>query len=119
MPEALPSGHAPPVVIRAWFELWQIECQYCQTPFSPPGATKLTRCNPAREDPAWFESLRPPARAGAQLLANFVRRPFSVGVSPITVLRLLSMRFDASRFAHVGIQPGVIHQACWRGGQPA
>ena len=90
-----------PVAIRAWFELWQIECQHCQTPFSPPGAAKLTRCNPTREEPAWFESLRPAARAGARLLANFARRPYADGISPITVLRLLSMRFDAVRFAHL------------------
>jgi hypothetical protein len=86
-------------VIRAWCELWQIECQHCQTPFSPPGAAELTRCNPARDDPAWFEGLRPAARAGARLLAKFARRPLAA-ISPISVLRLLSMRFDADRFAH-------------------
>jgi hypothetical protein len=71
-----------PVAIRAWFEFWQIECPHCQTPFSPTGAAKLTRCNPVREDPAWFESLRPAARTGARLLAKFARRPFGTAFSP-------------------------------------
>lgn len=64
-----------PVAIRAWFEFWRIECQHCELPFSPAGTANLARCNPVREHPAWFESLRPTARAGARLLAKFVRRP--------------------------------------------
>jgi hypothetical protein len=56
-----------PVTIRAWFEFWQIECERCRTPFSPTGRPNLTRCNPAREEPVWFESLRPAARVGARL----------------------------------------------------
>jgi hypothetical protein len=90
-----------PVAIRAWFEFWQIECPHCQTPFSPTGAAKLTRCNPVREDPAWFESLRPAARTGARLLAKFARRPFGTAFSPVIILRLLSLRFDAARFLHM------------------
>ena len=89
-----------PVRIRAWFEYWEIECAHCRTPFSPPGGAKLTRCNPAREEPVWFESLRPAARVGARLLANFAMRPITAGFSPVTILRLLSMRFDAIRFAN-------------------
>lgn len=84
------------VAIRAWFEFWRIECQHCKLPFSPAGAANLARCNPVREHPAWFESLRPTARAGARLLAKFARRPYEGGISPTTVLRLLSMRFDAA-----------------------
>lgn len=61
---------------------------------------KLTRYNPAREDPVWFESLRPAARTGARLLASFSRRPHHGEISPIIVLQLLSTRFDAIRFAH-------------------
>jgi hypothetical protein len=88
-----------PVAIRAWFEFWQIECEHCRMPFSPPGAARLARCNPAREDPLWFESLRPAARAGARSLVDFARRPFAAGFSPVAILRLLSMRFDAIRSA--------------------
>ncbi|MEA2730313.1 MAG: hypothetical protein QOD56_2613 [Gammaproteobacteria bacterium] len=88
-----------PVTIRAWFEFWQIECEHCGTPFSPSGRPNLTRCNPAREEPVWFESLRPAARVGARLLANFACRPLMPGFSPLTILQLLSMRFDAIRFA--------------------
>jgi hypothetical protein len=89
-----------PVRIRAWFEYWEVECAHCRTPFSPPGSAKLTRCNPAREEPVWFESLRPAARAGARLLANFAARRLKFSFSPLTILRLLSMRFDAIRFAN-------------------
>ena len=89
-----------PVRIRAWFEYWEVECAYCRTPFSPPGAAKLTRCNPVREEPVWFESLRPAARAGARLLADFAVRGRKAGFSPVTILRSLSMRFDAIRFAN-------------------
>jgi hypothetical protein len=89
-----------PVVIRAWFEFWQIECASCGLPFSSPGRLRLDRANPAREDPLWFESLRRAARAGARRLADFARRPFSAGWSPLTVLRLLSMRFDAILFTN-------------------
>ena len=83
-----------PVAIRAWFEFWQIECDNCGSPFSPAGAPKLNRVNPAREEPLWFESLRRSARIGARKLADFVRRPFTTGWSPVIILRLLSMRFD-------------------------
>jgi hypothetical protein len=86
-----------PVAIRAWFEFWRIECQHCELPFSPAGAANLDRCNPVREHPTWFEGLRPAARAGARLLAKFARRPYEGGISPTSVLRLLSMRFDAAR----------------------
>ncbi len=88
-----------PITLRAWFEFWQIECERCRTPFSPTGRPNLKRCNPAREEPVWFESLRPAARQGARLLANFARRPLIAGSSPVAILRLLSMRFDAIRFA--------------------
>ena len=88
-----------PVAIRAWFEFWQIECSSCGRPFSPPGAPRLDRVNPTREEPLWFESLRRAARIGARKLADFGRRPFGTGWSPVTILRLLSMRFDAVAFA--------------------
>jgi hypothetical protein len=88
-----------PVKIRAWFEFWQIECAHCRSPFSPAGRPDLTRCNPAREEPVWFESLRPAARIGARLLANFARHPFRPRFSPVATLQLLSMRFDATRFS--------------------
>jgi hypothetical protein len=52
-------------------------------------------CQMLREHPAWVESLRPTARAGARLLAKFARHPYEGGISPATVLRRLSMRFDA------------------------
>lgn len=97
-----------PVAIRAWFEYWQIECEHCRMPFSPLGAAKLTRCNPAREEPVWFESILPAARAGARLLADFAQRPFIAGFSPVTILRLLSMRFDAIQFANT---PTALHSA--------
>jgi hypothetical protein len=87
-----------PVTIRAWFEFWQIECGHCRTPFSPTGRPNLTRCNPAREEPAWFEGLRPAARVGARLLEDFARRPLTSRFPPVAVLQLLSMRFDAIRF---------------------
>lgn len=95
-----------PVAIRAWFEFWRIECQHCELPFSPAGTANLARCNPVREHPAWFESLRPTARAGARLLAKFVRRPYEGGISPTIVLRLLSMRFDAVRLPNQGLTDG-------------
>ena len=88
-----------PVTIRAWFEFSQIECEHCRTPFSPTSRPSLTRCNPAREEPVWFESIRPPARVGARLLADFARRPLTSRFSPVAILQLLSMRFDAIRFA--------------------
>ena len=62
-----------PVAIRAWFEYWQIECEHCGTPFSSLGPPNLTRCNPAREEPVWFESIRPAARLGAHSLEHFAR----------------------------------------------
>lgn len=87
------------VAIRAWFEFWQIECGGCGRPFSPAGPPRLGRVNPAREEPLWFESLRRAARIGARKLADFARRPFTTGWSPMIILRLLSMRFDAVAFA--------------------
>jgi hypothetical protein len=87
------------VAIRAWFEFWQIECGSCGRPFSPAGAPRLDRVNPTREEPLWFESLREAARIGARKLADFARRPFVTGWSPMIVLRLLSMRFEAVAFA--------------------
>lgn len=84
-----------PVAIRAWFEFWQIECDSCGRPFSPAGAPKLDRVNPARDEPLWFEDLRRAARIGARKLADFARRPFAAGWSPVIILRLLSMHFDA------------------------
>ena len=89
-----------PVAIRAWFEFWQIECGSCGRAFSPAGAPKLDRVNPAREEPLWFESLRRAAQIGARKLADFARRPFATGWSPVIILRLLSMRFDAVAFAN-------------------
>jgi hypothetical protein len=89
-----------PVAIRAWFEFWQIECSSCGRPFSPAGGPRLDRVNPAREEPLWFESLRKAARIGARKLADFARRPFATGWSPVIILRLLSMRFDAVAFAN-------------------
>jgi hypothetical protein len=88
-----------PVAIRAWFEFWQIECGSCGRPFSPTGTPKLDRVNPAREEPLWFEDLRRAARIGARKLAEFARRPFATGWSPVVILCLLSMRFDAVAFA--------------------
>lgn len=87
-----------PVAIRAWFKFWSIECDHCGTPFTPPGAPKLDRVNPAREEPLWFHDIRNEARSGARRLADFARRPFRTGWSPLTILRLLSMRFDAVAF---------------------
>jgi len=87
-----------PVAVRAWFEFWSIECERCGTPFTPPGPPKLDRVNPAREEPLWFEGLRNTARIGARQLADFARRPFTTGWSPLIILRLLSMRFDAVAF---------------------
>ena len=97
-----------PVAIRAWFEFWQIERGNCGIPFSPPGAARLDRVNPAREEPLWFESLRQAGRVGARRLADFARRPFTADWSPMTILRLLSMRFDAVQFA---CSPGQSHEA--------
>jgi TniQ len=87
------------VAIRAWFEYWQIECGSCGRPFSPAGTPRLDRVNPACEEPLWFESPRSAARIGARKLADFARRPFATGWSPVIILRLLSMRFDAVAFA--------------------
>jgi hypothetical protein len=88
-----------PVAIRAWFEFWQIERGGCGRPFPPAGGPRLDRVNPAREEPLWFESLRKAARIGARKLADFARRPFGTGWSPVIILHLLSMRFDAVAFA--------------------
>ena len=63
------------------------------------GAPRLDRVNPTREEPLWFESLRRAARIGVRKLADFGRRPFGTGWSPVIILRLLSMRFDAVAFA--------------------
>ena len=84
------TAHAPSVVLRAWFEFWQIECQACQRPMSSPGSPILDRCNPAREHPNWFSGIMPTARRGAVRLHAFARRPFNVALSPVAVLRLLS-----------------------------
>lgn len=81
-----------PVAIMAWFEYWRIECQQCRLPFSAPGRPNLNRSNPAREDPEWFGQILPFARRGATLLAAFARRPHRALVSPVAILRLLSMR---------------------------
>jgi hypothetical protein len=35
------------------------------------------------------------------LLAKFARRPFGTACSPVIILRLLSLRFDAARFLHM------------------
>ena len=87
-----------PVSIRAWFELWSIECDQCATTFAPPGPPRLDRVNPAREEPLWFEGIRNAARIGARKLADFARRPFMRGWSPTILLRLLSMRLNAGLF---------------------
>lgn len=77
----------------------KVECTSCGSPFSPAGTPRVDRVNPAREEPLWFESLRGAARIGARKLADFARRPFATGWSPLIVLRLLSMRFGAVAFA--------------------
>lgn len=79
------------VTIMAWFEYWRIECQQCNLPFSNPGGPTLNWSNPAREEPEWFNRILPFARRGAAQLATFVRRPHHSLVSPVAVLRLLSM----------------------------
>jgi hypothetical protein len=83
---------AEPVAIKAWFEYWQIECQQCTLPFSPPAGTNINRCNPAREEPEWFGQILPSARRGAAQLKRFVLTRHRPSVSPIAILRLLSMR---------------------------
>jgi hypothetical protein len=81
-----------PVAIKAWFEYWQIECQQCALPFSSPGGPNLNRCNPAREELEWFGQIMPLARRGAAQLKAFVRTPYRPSISPVSILRLLSMR---------------------------
>jgi hypothetical protein len=81
-----------PVAIKAWFEYWQIECQQCALPFSAPGGPNLNRSNPAREEPEWFGQIMPLARRGAAQIKAFARMPYSASVSPVAILRLLSMR---------------------------
>ena len=88
-----------PVVIMAWFEYWRIECPLCRIPFSPNDGPKLDRCNPVREEPNWFAQILPYARRGAAQLATFVRQPYGSSVSPVSILRLLSMRLTHSAFA--------------------
>lgn len=83
-----------PVAIMSWFEYWRIECQQCSLLFSNPGGPKLNWANPAREEPEWFSRILPFARKGAAHMATFVRRPHRSLVSPLAVLRLLSMRLD-------------------------
>jgi TniQ len=83
---------AEPVAIKAWFEYWQIECQQCMLPFSPPGGTNIYRCNPAREEPEWFGRILPFARKGAAQVKRFVIKPHRALVSPLAILHLLSMR---------------------------
>jgi len=81
-----------PVAIKAWFEYWQIECSQCRTPFESLVRPDLRRCNPAREDPEWFNQLLPAAKAGGARLAGFARRPLNVALAPTAVLNLMSMR---------------------------
>ena len=83
-----------PVTIMALFEYWRIECQQCSLPFSDPGGPKLKWSNPAREEPEWFKRILPFARQGAAQLVTFVRRPDRSLLSPVAVLRLLSMRLN-------------------------
>ena len=52
----------------------------------------LRRCNPAREDPEWFNQILPAARVGGARLALFARRPLGVALAPTAILNLLSMR---------------------------
>lgn len=85
-----------PVAIMAWFENWRIECQHCALPFSSSGRPNLLRSNPAREAPNWFARILPCARRGAAQLASFVRQPYRARVSPVAILRLLSMPLDLS-----------------------
>jgi len=80
-----------PVAIKAWFEYWQIECRQCALPFSSPGGPNLNRSNPAREQPEWFSQILPSAQRGASQLKAFIRTPHRASVSPLAILRLLSM----------------------------
>ena len=84
------ASYAHPVVLRAWFEFWRVECQACQSLLSSLRKLVLDRCNPAREYPNWFSGIMPAARRGADRLHAFARRPFSVMPSPVAVLCLLS-----------------------------
>jgi hypothetical protein len=85
-----------PVAIKAWFEYWQIECQQCALPFSAPGGPNLNRSNPAREEPEWFGQIMPLARRGAARVKAFAHTPYGASVSPVAILRLLSMHLAPS-----------------------
>lgn len=99
-----------PVAIMAWFEYWRIECQQCGIPFSAPGGPNLNWSNPAREEPDWFSQILPLARRGAANLASFVRRPYRPLVSPVAILRLLSMRLCT--FTEITPPPAWTHRHC-------
>jgi TniQ len=90
-----------PIAIKAWFEFWQIECEFCRIPFASAAKLNLRRGNPAREHPAWFCQLLPAARVGGRQLAEFARRPLGVELEPTAVLSLLSLQLGADAYSAV------------------
>ena len=96
----MPPLPGRPVVIKAWFRHWQVECARCRAPFESVVRPNLRLRNPAREDPEWFGHILPAAKAGGARLADFARRPLGVTLSPVAVLNLLSMRLDVSPHAN-------------------
>ena len=54
------AGSAELVSVKAWFEIWKIECRFCCTPLSSPRGPRLRQCIPAREMPHWFAQIRAP-----------------------------------------------------------
>ena len=84
------AANAKAVLIKSWFEYWQIECRVCSIPLLSVGGPVMNHCNPARDEPVWFARILPAARAGAARLHSFARRPFNTSLSPVAVLCLLS-----------------------------
>lgn len=84
------AASAEPVSVKAWFEVWEIECRFCCTPLSSPSGPRLRQCNPAREMPHWFAQIRPAARTGDDRLRAFARWPHNTALSPVAILGLMS-----------------------------
>lgn len=79
------------VVIKAWHQLWTIECARCQRPFTTADQGAVTAVLDERHDPEWIEDILPLARQGAAHVASFVQRPHAAWWSPLDVLALLSL----------------------------
>lgn len=79
------------VVLKAWHQLWKIECSRCQRPFTTADQGTITVLLAERQDLEWIDHILPLARQGAAHVSSFIQGLRAGWWSPLDVLALLSL----------------------------